>query len=89
MAVFTIALKTLAWYVTGSVGLLSDAMESLVNQASAVFGLVTFSYQHIFSEGHCFALEAAGSGVERVTAVEDAPIVEADEISRCEQRRDH
>ena len=40
VAVFTIALKTLAWYVTGSVGLLSDAMESLVNLASAVFGLV-------------------------------------------------
>ncbi len=40
VAVFTIALKTLAWYITDSVGLLSDAMESLVNLASAVFGLV-------------------------------------------------
>ena len=40
VALVTIALKTLAWYVTGSVGLLSDAMESLVNLASAVFGLV-------------------------------------------------
>ena len=40
VAVFTIALKTLAWYVTDSVGLLSDAMESVVNLASAVFGLV-------------------------------------------------
>lgn len=40
VAVFTIGLKTLAWYVTGSVGLLSDALESLVNLASAVFGLV-------------------------------------------------
>lgn len=39
VAVVTIALKTLAWYITGSVGLLSDAMESLVNLASAVFGL--------------------------------------------------
>ena len=28
VAVVTIALKTLAWVVTGSVGLLSDAMES-------------------------------------------------------------
>ena len=35
----TIALKTLAWYVTGSVALLSDAMESLVNLASAAFAL--------------------------------------------------
>ena len=39
-AVFTIALKTLAWWITGSVGLLSDAMESFVNLASAIFGLV-------------------------------------------------
>ncbi|MBL8372298.1 MAG: cation transporter [Burkholderiaceae bacterium] len=40
VAVVTITLKTLAWYLTGSVGLLSDAMESLVNLASAIFGLV-------------------------------------------------
>lgn len=40
VAVATIVLKTLAWWVTGSVGLLSDAMESLVNLASAVFALV-------------------------------------------------
>jgi cation diffusion facilitator family transporter len=38
-ALATIALKTLAWWLTDSVGLLSDAMESLVNLASAVFGL--------------------------------------------------
>jgi cation diffusion facilitator family transporter len=40
VAVVTIVLKTLAWVITDSVGLLSDAMESLVNLASAVFGLV-------------------------------------------------
>ncbi|MGE4242220.1 cation diffusion facilitator family transporter [Ramlibacter sp.] len=40
VAVLTIGLKTLAWWVTGSVGLLSDAMESLVNLASAIFALV-------------------------------------------------
>jgi cation diffusion facilitator family transporter len=40
VAVLTIALKTLAWWITNSVGLLSDAMESLVNLASAVFALV-------------------------------------------------
>lgn len=39
VALITISLKTLAWWVTDSVGLLSDAMESLVNLASAVFGL--------------------------------------------------
>lgn len=40
VALITITLKTLAWYVTDSVGLLSDAMESLVNLASAIFALV-------------------------------------------------
>jgi cation diffusion facilitator family transporter len=38
-ALATIALKTAAWWVTGSVGLLSDAMESFVNLAAAVFAL--------------------------------------------------
>ena len=40
VALMTITLKTGAWYITDSVGLLSDAMESLVNLASAIFGLV-------------------------------------------------
>jgi cation diffusion facilitator family transporter len=40
VALITIALKTLAWWLTDSVGLLSDAMESLVNLASAMFGLL-------------------------------------------------
>jgi cation diffusion facilitator family transporter len=40
VAIVTIALKTLAWWLTDSVGLLSDAMESVVNLASAVFGLM-------------------------------------------------
>lgn len=38
-AVATIALKTGAWWVTGSVGLLSDAIESLVNLAAALMAL--------------------------------------------------
>jgi cation diffusion facilitator family transporter len=40
VAAATIALKTFAWWLTGSVGLLSDAMESLVNLASAAFALL-------------------------------------------------
>lgn len=39
VALVTIVLKTMAWYVTDSVGLLSDAMESFVNLASAMFAL--------------------------------------------------
>jgi cation diffusion facilitator family transporter len=38
-ALVTIALKTLAWHVTGSVGLLSDALESLINLAAALLAL--------------------------------------------------
>jgi len=38
-AIATIGLKTFAWWVTGSVGLLSDALESLVNLAAALFAL--------------------------------------------------
>jgi cation diffusion facilitator family transporter len=38
-ALATIALKMLAWWITGSVGLLSDALESLVNLAAAVLAL--------------------------------------------------
>jgi cation diffusion facilitator family transporter len=38
-ALATIALKTWAWRLTGSVGLLSDAIESLVNLAAALLAL--------------------------------------------------
>jgi cation diffusion facilitator family transporter len=40
VAIATIVLKTLAWKLTGSVGLLSDALESLVNLAGATFALM-------------------------------------------------
>ena len=39
VALATIALKTGAWWLTDSVGLLSDALESLVNLAGATFAL--------------------------------------------------
>ena len=39
-AVATISLKSAAYYLTGSVGLLSDAIESLVNLAGAVMALI-------------------------------------------------
>ena len=40
VALITIIMKGAAWHITGSVGLLSDAMESFVNLASALFGLL-------------------------------------------------
>lgn len=42
-AVATITMKTAAWWLTGSVGLLSDAMESFVNLAAALFALAMVS----------------------------------------------
>ena len=38
-AVFTIVLKGLAYWLTGSVGLLSDALESFVNLVGAIMAL--------------------------------------------------
>jgi len=39
VAIFTIALKTVAYFLTGSVGLLSDALESIVNLVGALMAL--------------------------------------------------
>jgi len=39
VALVTMALKTAAWWTTGSISLLSDALESLVNLAGALFAL--------------------------------------------------
>ena len=39
-AIVTISLKVFAYFVTGSVGLLSDALESFVNLAAAVLALI-------------------------------------------------
>lgn len=39
VALVTIVLKTGTCYITDSVGLLADAMESFANLASAIFGL--------------------------------------------------
>lgn len=67
-ALVTIGLKVWAWGVTGSVGLLSDALESLVNLAAAIFALMMLTIaarppddEHMF--GHDKAEYFAG-GVE-------------------------
>src|SRR5512135_2152655 len=43
-AVATITLKTVAWRLTGSVGLLSDAVESVVNLLAALVALWALRY---------------------------------------------
>lgn len=59
-ALATMALKLGAWQVTGSVGLLSDALESLINLAAALMALgVLFVAARPPDEGHQFGHEKA------------------------------
>jgi cation diffusion facilitator family transporter len=67
-AVATISLKTTAWLLTGSVGLLSDAAESVVNLVAAVFAMAALRWatkpadeEHAY--GHAKA-EYFSAGVE-------------------------
>ncbi len=73
VAVVTITLKTLAWYVTDSVGLLSDAMESFVNLASAIFALMMVTIaQRPADEDHPYGHHKAeyfSSGFEGILIV--------------------
>lgn len=68
-ALATIALKTGAWWITGSVGLLSDAAESLVNLAAAFIALLALSasarpadHNHLFGHSKAEYLSAAAEG---------------------------
>lgn len=44
VGVGVLALKTVAWWMTGSVALLSDALESIVNVAAAIAAFLAVSY---------------------------------------------
>ena len=72
-AVVTIAIKSLAWWITGSVGLLSDAMESFVNLASALFAIAMVTIaQRPADAGHPFGHSKAeyfSSGFEGLLIV--------------------
>lgn len=60
-AVTTIALKTTAWAVTGSVGLLSDAAESVVNLVAALVALFVVHWStRPPDEDHAYGHEKAG-----------------------------
>ena len=64
----TIALKMLAWRLTGSTGLLSDALESIVNLAAALIALVIVRWATLPpDEQHMYGHEKAeyfSAGVE-------------------------
>lgn len=85
-AVATITLKTLAYLLTGSVGLLSDAAESIVNLIGAVVALIMLTIaarpaddDHAF--GHSKA-EYFSSGIEGVLIVIAAISIAATAIER-------
>ena len=67
-AVVTIALKTAAYYLTGSVGLLSDALESLVNLVGGIMALAMLTIAaRPADEDHAYGHSKAeyfSSGVE-------------------------
>ena len=91
VAVTTIALKTGAWWLTDSVGLLSDALESLVNLAGATFALamVTVAAQPADAEhpyGHHKA-EYFSSGFEGVLILVAALAIIAAAVMRFFQPR--
>lgn len=67
-AIVTISLKTFAWRTTGSVGLLSDALESVVNLVAAIVALVALTVaarepdeEHAYGHGKA---EYFSSGLE-------------------------
>jgi len=67
-AVLTAGLKTAAWQLTGSVGLLSDAAESLVNFAAATVAWIALWYaSHPIDSDHPYGhekIEFFSSGLE-------------------------
>jgi cation diffusion facilitator family transporter len=67
-AVATIVLKATAYYITGSVGLLSDALESIVNFVAALMALAMLSVAaRPADEMHAFGYSKAeyfSSGLE-------------------------
>ncbi|MGI9198020.1 MAG: cation diffusion facilitator family transporter, partial [Candidatus Nanopelagicales bacterium] len=68
-AVVTIGMKTAAYLLTGSVGLLSDALESVVNLVAAVLALIALSFaarpadeKHHFGHGKAEYFSAGAEG---------------------------
>jgi cation diffusion facilitator family transporter len=74
-ALATIVLKTVAWWLTGSVGLLSDALESLVNLAGALMALAMLTVaampeddDHHFGHGKAEYFSSAFEGLLIIVA---------------------
>ena len=85
-AIATISLKTAAWLLTGSVGLLSDAAESVVNLVAAIVGMLALRWamkpadeEHAY--GHAKA-EYFAAGVEGALIVIAALTIAATALPR-------
>lgn len=85
-ALFTIGLKTAAWHLTGSVGLLSDALESVVNLVAAVLALIMLVIAARPADaGHPFGHEKAeyfASGAEGVLILIAAALIIVSAVER-------
>ncbi len=85
-AVLTIALKTGAYFLTGSVGLLSDAAESVVNLVAAVIALVALTVaarpaDHNHHYGHGKA-EYFSAGIEGLMIFVAAALIIVSAVQR-------
>lgn len=85
-AVVTIGLKIFAWQVTGSVGLLSDAAESLVNLAAAVVALIVVRWAgQPADDDHAYGHEKAdylSAGAEGAMIIVAAIVIAVPAIDR-------
>lgn len=85
-ALATIALKGFAWLVTGSVGLLSDAAESLVNLAAAVVAMIVVRWSaQPADEDHAYGHEKAdylSAGVEGAMIIVAALVIAVPAVLR-------
>jgi cation diffusion facilitator family transporter len=85
-AVATIALKALAWWLTGSVGLLSDALEGTVNLVGATVMLAMITVAALPpDDGHAYGYSKAeyfASGLEGTLILVAATIISVAAIER-------
>lgn len=75
LALLVLAIKLLAWYLTGSVALLSDALESIVNVVASIGAFIAISYaakpadhDHQFGHHKAEYISAVIEGVAIVVA---------------------
>ena len=85
-AVITIGLKTLAWWLTGSVGLLSDALEGIVNLVGATVMLAMLTVAALPPDDrHAYGYSKAeyfASGLEGTLILVAATIISVAAIER-------